>query len=49
MNKKKIDDIENVMERAFANHLDKIIITGTTLEDSKQVLEFSKKIGILSE
>jgi TatD DNase family protein len=27
-----------VLERAFANHLEKIIITGTTLEDSKEVL-----------
>ena len=42
-----IDDINHVLERAFSNHLDKIIITGTTLDDSKQLLEVSKKSGII--
>ncbi len=39
------DDVDNVLDRAFANHLDKIIITGTTLDDSRQLLEVSKKSG----
>ena len=38
-----IDDLDNVLERAFANHIDKIIITGTTLEDSKEVLQVAQK------
>jgi len=32
-----------VIERAFANHVEKIIITGTTLQDSKEILEESMK------
>ena len=31
-----------MLDRAFANHVEKIIITGTTLEDSKEVLEMAK-------
>lgn len=38
-----LDDINNVLDRAFANHVDKIIITGTTLEESKEVLKISDK------
>lgn len=30
------------MDRAFANHIDKIIITGTSLNDSREVLELAK-------
>ena len=37
------DDLENVIERAFANHVEKIIITGSTLQDSKEVLEEALK------
>jgi Tat protein secretion system quality control protein TatD with DNase activity len=32
------NDLENVLNRAFANHIEKLIITGTTLSDSKEVL-----------
>lgn len=31
------------MARAFANHVEKIIITGTNLEDSKEVLKLAEK------
>jgi TatD DNase family protein len=34
----KKDDVSNVLERAFANHVEKIIITGTSLTDSAEVL-----------
>jgi TatD DNase family protein len=37
------DDTDNVIQRAFANHIQKIIITGTTLEDSKEVLQLANK------
>jgi TatD DNase family protein len=37
------NDLNNVLDRAFANHIEKIIITGTTLEDSKEVLELASK------
>lgn len=35
--------MDNVLKRAFANHVEKIIITGTTLEDSKEVLQLASK------
>lgn len=38
-----LDDLDQVLDRSFANHLEKIIITGTSLNDSKHVLELSKK------
>ncbi len=31
------------MDRAFANHIEKIIITGTNLADSKEVLQLAQK------
>lgn len=37
-----LDDLKPVLDRAFANHLEKIIITGTSLSDSKEVLEVAK-------
>ena len=40
------DDLDNVLKRAFANHVEKLIITGTTLEDSKEVLEIANKNGV---
>ncbi len=37
------DDLDNVLDRAFANHVEKIMITGTNLEDSKEVLQLAQK------
>jgi TatD DNase family protein len=39
------NDLDNVLDRAFANHVEKLIITGTTLSDSKEVLKVSSKNG----
>ena len=38
-------DLENVLERSWAHGLDKIIITGGSLEDSKKALEAAKQNG----
>ena len=40
------NDLENVLDRAFANHVEKLIITGTTLSDAKEVLNVASKNGI---
>jgi len=43
--KKHAKDLENVFERSWQNGLDKIIITGTGLAESKTALELSSADG----
>ena len=43
--KKHEPDLEDVLERAFNNGLDKIMITGGSLEDSKKALELANTNG----
>ena len=43
----QLEDLDNVLERAFANHIEKIIVTGTTLQDSKDLVQFVSKNGKL--
>ena len=35
-------DLDMVLARAYANHVEKIIITGTTLHDCREILELAK-------
>ena len=42
------DDIDQVIERAFANNVVKIVITGTTLDDSRHALRLADKSANLS-
>jgi len=37
-----------VLKRAFANHLDKLIVTGTTLQDSTDLVPFVSSNGDLT-
>jgi Tat protein secretion system quality control protein TatD with DNase activity len=39
------NDLENVLDRAFANHIEKLIVTGTSLSDSSEALKIANKSG----
>ena len=38
-------DLDKVLERSWQNGLEKMIITGGSLEDAKKALEVAKKSG----
>lgn len=41
----KLEDLNNVLDRAFANHLEKLIVTGTTLQESTDLVQFVSSNG----
>lgn len=43
--KKHQPDLEDVLQRSWDNGLEKMIITGGSLEDAKAALEIAKKDG----
>ena len=45
--KKHEPDLDAVLDRAWKNGLDKMMITGGSLEDAHKALEITKKHGIL--
>lgn len=43
----EIEDLNNVLDRAFVNHLEKLLVTGTTLQDSTDLVQFVSSNGDL--
>ena len=44
--KKHEPDLEEVLDRSWKNGLDKIMITGGSLEESKRAIEMTKSDGM---
>ncbi|CAN8004770.1 unnamed protein product [Ixodes pacificus] len=42
---KHVDDLQEVLKRAAANGLDKVLVTGGSLEDSRQALNLARTHG----